>query len=54
MIGDWQPLYALPALFWTSYLAALAIFALAARSMDARSMDARRHGRIAWDRSHTG
>lgn len=32
MIGDWQPLYTLPALFWTSYLAALAIFALAVRS----------------------
>ncbi len=32
LIGDWQPLYTLPALFWTSYLAALAIFAIAARS----------------------
>ena len=32
MIGDWQPLYALPPLLWMSWVTGAAIFALAARS----------------------
>ena len=32
MIGDWQPLYTLPALFWVSWLAGMAMLAIAARS----------------------